>query len=160
VDGTRLWDRAPPDATVFINYLNPEEPVHILAWRRRVIYQPTQDWVEVQWDPTYGDRFWVHHEAATRPLHEATQAQEALDRGWQLLHRIGRTKGTGRFPDSATFRAVLTLVIQQLKRDQLRLSQANVAVRLSLSERHVRRLFAQHVTTLTGESWTRFTQKM
>jgi hypothetical protein len=160
IDGTRVEDRAPPEATVFIDYLNPAGPVHILAWRRRVIYQPTQEWAEIQWDPIHGDRFFVHQETATRTLADATQAHEALYRGWQLLRRVGRTKGTGKYPDSATFRETLTRVLQHLKRAQIPLSQPNVAERLGHTERHIRRLFAQHVTTPHGENWAAFTKKI
>jgi hypothetical protein len=160
VDGTWIEAPVPRDATVFIDYLTPDAPMHILAWRRRVIYQPTAEWVEIRWQPGQGDRFFVHQETATRPLADAHAAHEGLYHGWQLLRRIGRTKGTGRIPDSATFRTTLLQVIQQLKRNQVPPTQGNVAQRLDYSERHVRRLFTQHVTLLTGEQWEAFTKKI
>lgn len=92
IDGTLIEGPVPRHATVFLDSLNPVDeelnpvdPVRILAWRRRVLYQPTQEWVEIRWQPDQGDRFFVHHETATRSLAEAHAAHEALVRGWQLL---------------------------------------------------------------------------
>jgi hypothetical protein len=80
--------------------------------------------------------------------------------GGSCSGRIGRTTGTGAYPDSTTFRETLRQVLHQLKRDQRRLSQRNVAQRLNHTERHVRRLFQRHVTLPTGETWKTFTDNI
>jgi hypothetical protein len=159
IDGTLIDAPVPRDATVFLDALNPHAPLRILAWRRRVIYQPTQEWVETRWQPGYGDQRYVHRETAIRTVLEAATADTALARAWQLLRKIeGRPPQSKTYPDAEGFVADLRRTIALLRAHNIAPTQPRVHERLprAMGFRQFQRDFAQYVTKPTRQTWKRF----
>ena len=73
------------DAPRFTDLLYQENPLTIIAWRRRVAYQAAHGWIEVRWHPTQGETVTVHRGASTLPFMEAPAVDQALYRGYKLL---------------------------------------------------------------------------
>jgi hypothetical protein len=170
IDGTLIEAPVPRHATIFLDCLDPAHPVRILALRRRVIYQPTQEWVEVRWHPEQGDRAYVHHAAATWTVTEERHARKALDRAWQLLRRIeGRPRGSGAiYPDRDAFLAHLLPVLRQLQAEDLYASQPMVAERLTalhplrrnpILPRQVQRWFEKFLKPTGVNNWKHFLEQ-
>jgi hypothetical protein len=170
IDGTLLEAPAPRHATLFLDSLNPEAPMAILAWRRRVIYRRTQEWVELRWHPEQGDREYVHHAAATWPVMEEREARIALDRASQLLRRIeGRPLGSGAiYPDRAAFLAHLLPILRQLKAENIYASQSTVAEQLTafhplrrnpILPRQVQRWFEKFLKSPGVKDWKHFLEQ-
>jgi hypothetical protein len=159
LDGTRLHGPTPPGATVFLDFepVDPDQitlPVRILAWCRRVLYQPTGEWVELRWHPTVGETRLVHQQAATRTQAETQAARKALDRGWQLLSPIGRTPA-----DPQAVHGQLAAAVADLTQQTRTPTQEHVAEWLDMSLRQVQRLFAQHLGAQYG-AWEAFVKKI
>jgi hypothetical protein len=166
VEGTVVSGPLPAGAPVFLDYglagETPwESPVRILAWRRRVVYGPTAEWVEIRWHPERGTYPWEHQEAATHPQPAMKAAYDARQRGWQLLQRIGR-------PPAASTEVLerIVNVVRSLKADHVAPTQALVAERLTtrrdreMSPRQLTRLYQIHVRPLTGVGWKDFVQNL
>jgi hypothetical protein len=82
-------------------YTHAADPDILIAWRRRVAYQPAHAWLEVRWHPLGGETTVLHQEAYTMPLEEAQEAFETLVKnGRRLLQKIGQR---GRPPGGKYF---------------------------------------------------------
>jgi hypothetical protein len=128
--GTKMEDSAPPDAFQWTDMFGQDQPVIIIAWRRRVVCTETPDmYLDVRWHPERGET-----NALVWPSHIPDKAEDRFKaRARKLLQKVearGRRPGPYGFKDAQEFEDLLVHLIQTADRKGQSVLQKRIALSL------------------------------